>query len=73
MSAAHASLIKKHELIKKALITVSLLMIWLTSTNHFAVQFTDLAGRLLSWPAPLTEENIHLEFKKSVATLNHHP
>jgi uncharacterized SAM-binding protein YcdF (DUF218 family) len=66
-------LIKKHDLIKKALITVGLLMIWVTSTNYFAVQFTNLAGHWLTWPVPLTEENILLEFKKSAVTLNHHP
>jgi uncharacterized SAM-binding protein YcdF (DUF218 family) len=44
-------LIKKHELIKKALITVGLLMIWVTSTNYFAVQFTNLAGHWVNWPA----------------------
>jgi uncharacterized SAM-binding protein YcdF (DUF218 family) len=66
-------LIKKHELIKKVLITADLVMIWVMSTNYFAVQFTNLAGHWLSWPAPLTEENIFLDFKKSAATLNHHP
>ena len=44
-------LIKKHGLIKKALITVGLLMIWITSTNYFAVQFTNLAGHWVNWPA----------------------
>ena len=43
-------LIKKHELIKRALITVGLLMIWVTSTNYFAVQFTNLAGHWMNWP-----------------------
>ena len=43
-------LIKKHELIKKALITVGLLMIWVTSTNYFAVQLTNLAGHWMNWP-----------------------
>lgn len=43
-------LIKKHELIKKALIIVGLVMIWITSTNYFAVQFTNLAGHWMNWP-----------------------
>ena len=47
-------LIKKHELIKKALITVGLLMIWVTSTNYFAVQFTNLAGHLMNWPTHIS-------------------
>jgi uncharacterized SAM-binding protein YcdF (DUF218 family) len=42
-------LIKKHELIKKALITVGLLMIWVTSTNYFAVQFTNMVGYWMNW------------------------
>jgi uncharacterized SAM-binding protein YcdF (DUF218 family) len=43
-------LIKKHELIKKALIMVSLLMIWVTSTNYFAVHFTNMVGHWMNWP-----------------------
>ncbi len=66
-------LIKKYELIKKVLITAGLVMIWITSTNYFAVQFTNLAGHWLSWPAPLTEENMLLDFKKAEATLNLQP
>jgi uncharacterized SAM-binding protein YcdF (DUF218 family) len=66
-------LIKKHELIKKVLITFGLLMIWVTSTNYFAVQFTNLAGHWLTWPAPLTEESMLSDLKKSGAQLNHQP
>lgn len=47
-------LIKKHELIKKALIIVGLLMIWFTSTNYFAVQFTNLVGHLMNWPTHIS-------------------
>jgi hypothetical protein len=49
-------LFKKHELIKKTLIMFGLAMIWLTSTNYFANQFTQMAGYLLEWPEPLTLE-----------------
>ena len=66
-------LIKKHELIKKALITIGLLMIWVTSTNYFAVQFTNFAGHWLTWPAPLTEANILLQLNKTGTTLNYQP
>lgn len=66
-------LIKKHELIKKALIMVGLVTIWITSTNYFAVQFTSLAGHLLTWPVPLTEENILSNLKQSEAKLNYQP
>jgi uncharacterized SAM-binding protein YcdF (DUF218 family) len=47
-------LIKKHELIKKALIALGLLMIWITSTNYFAVQFTNLAGHWMNWPTHIS-------------------
>ena len=47
-------LYKKNELIKKALITVGLLMIWVTSTNYFAVQFTNLAGHWMNWPTHIS-------------------
>lgn len=42
-------LIKKHERIKKALIMVGLVMMWVTSTNYFAVQFTNLLGHWMNW------------------------
>jgi uncharacterized SAM-binding protein YcdF (DUF218 family) len=66
-------LIKKHELIKKALITVGLLMIWVTSTNYFAIQFTNLAGHWLDWPAPLTKKNILSQLNKMETILNYQP
>jgi uncharacterized SAM-binding protein YcdF (DUF218 family) len=43
--------IKKHEFIKKTLITVGFVMIWVTSTNYFAVQFTNVVGYWMEWPA----------------------
>jgi uncharacterized SAM-binding protein YcdF (DUF218 family) len=49
-------LIKKHELIKKALITLGLVMIWVSSTNYFAVHLTNMAGYWLTWPAPISLE-----------------
>jgi hypothetical protein len=53
---AHAFLLKKRELLQKALIVFSVLMIWLTSTNYFANQFTQMAGYFLEWPQPLKLE-----------------
>ena len=47
-------LIKKYELIKKALITVGLVMIWITSTNYFAVHFTNMVGHWMNWPTHIT-------------------
>ena len=58
-------LIKKHELIKKALITVGLVMIWVTSTNYFGVLFTNMACYLLAWPDPLSDDNIILVTEES--------
>lgn len=46
-------LIKKHELIKKALIVFGLVMLWVTSTNYFAIQLTNLVGTYVIWPKPL--------------------
>jgi uncharacterized SAM-binding protein YcdF (DUF218 family) len=66
-------LFKKHDLNKKALIGIGLLMIWGTSTNYFAVKFTNLSGHWLTWPAPLTEEILLSDLRKSKAKLNHQP
>lgn len=46
-------LLKKRELLQKALIVLSVLMIWLTSTNYFAVQLTHTLGSIITWPTPL--------------------
>jgi uncharacterized SAM-binding protein YcdF (DUF218 family) len=50
---AHAFLLKKRELLQKALIVLSVLMIWLTSTNYFAVQLTHALGSIITWQTPL--------------------
>jgi len=47
-------LIKKHEQIKKALITVGLVMIWVTGTNYFAVHLTNMVGHWMNWPTHIT-------------------
>jgi hypothetical protein len=46
-------LLKKRELLQKALIVLSVLMIWLTSTNYFAIQLTHALGSIITWQAPL--------------------
>ncbi len=51
-------LLKKWDLLQKSLIVVGVLMIWLTSTNYFANQFTQVAGYLLEWPKPLKLEEV---------------
>ena len=43
-------------LLKKALITVGLVMIWVTSTNYFAVHFTNIVGQWINWPPHITSK-----------------
>jgi uncharacterized SAM-binding protein YcdF (DUF218 family) len=51
-------LLKKRELLQKALIVVSVLMIWITSTNYFAVQLTQAWGSITAWAEPLNIKEI---------------
>jgi uncharacterized SAM-binding protein YcdF (DUF218 family) len=51
-------LLKKRELLQKSLIVIGVVMIWLTSTNYFANQFTQVAGYFLEWPEPLKLEEV---------------
>jgi uncharacterized SAM-binding protein YcdF (DUF218 family) len=51
-------LLKKRELLQKTLIASSVLMIWVTSTNYFAVQLTNALGTVITWSAPLDLENL---------------
>ncbi len=51
-------LLKKRELLQKPLIVFSVVMIWFTSTNYFANQFTQVAGYFLEWPEPLKLEEV---------------
>jgi uncharacterized SAM-binding protein YcdF (DUF218 family) len=46
-------LYKKNELVKKALIVFGLAMLWVTSTNYFAIQLTNLVGTYVIWSKPL--------------------
>jgi uncharacterized SAM-binding protein YcdF (DUF218 family) len=60
-------LYKKNELIKKALIVFGVTMLWMTSTNYFAVQITNLMGNYVVWPEPLNISG--LESNQSPLTL----
>lgn len=51
-------LLKKRELLQKTLIVFSVVVIWFTSTNYFANQFTQVAGYFLEWPEPLKLEEV---------------
>jgi uncharacterized SAM-binding protein YcdF (DUF218 family) len=55
-------LLKKRELLQKALIILSVLMIWLTSTNYFAVQLTHALGNIITWPAPLDLKDLENKY-----------
>jgi uncharacterized SAM-binding protein YcdF (DUF218 family) len=67
-------LLKKRELLQKALIVFSVLMIWLTSTNYLAVQLTNAFGSITTWSAPLdlkvleSKHNGNQSVKQSGAT-----
>lgn len=49
----------KSKRVKKSFIAISLLMIWVASTNHFANQLTMFTGYLLDWSAPLSLTQRH--------------
>lgn len=57
-------LFNKRELLQKALIVLSVLMIWLTSTNYFAVQLTHAVSSIITWTAPLDLKDLE---KKLIA------
>jgi uncharacterized SAM-binding protein YcdF (DUF218 family) len=61
-------LLKKHELIKNTLIIFGLAMIWVTSTNYFANQFTQFAGHILVWPQALILDEEKLNVSKASDT-----
>ena len=48
-------------LLKKALIAFGVAMLWVTSTNYFAYQFTQVAGHLLEWPQPISLKEIEVQ------------
>jgi uncharacterized SAM-binding protein YcdF (DUF218 family) len=60
-------LYKKNELIKKALIVFGVAILWMTSTNYFAIQLTNLMGNYVVWPEPLNISE--LESNQSPSTL----
>ncbi len=68
-------LLKKRELLQKTLIVFSVVMIWFTSTNYFANQFTQVAGYFLEWPEPLkleevTSKDLNPKLAKASSTTN---
>lgn len=66
-------LLKKRELLQKSLIVLSVLMIWLTSTNYFAVQLTHAVGSIITWQTPLDlkdSENKHIANQNTKQSAN---
>jgi uncharacterized SAM-binding protein YcdF (DUF218 family) len=53
----------KNKRVKNTLTAISLLMIWVASTNYFANQLTTFAGQFLDWPKPLSLSINQLENK----------
>jgi uncharacterized SAM-binding protein YcdF (DUF218 family) len=52
---------------QKWLIILATIMIWVTSTNYFAVQLTNMAGQFMYWPNPLDLSTINKQEKKAQA------
>lgn len=50
--------LKRKQALQRLVIVMSAFMIWVTSTNYFAIQLTQLANHLLHWPQPLELENL---------------
>ncbi len=48
----------KRSWLRNTLIVASVVGVWLTSTNYFAIQITKLAGYVLEWPQPLDIQNL---------------
>jgi uncharacterized SAM-binding protein YcdF (DUF218 family) len=65
-------LLKKRELLQKALIVFSVVMIWLTSTNYLAVQLTNALGSIITWSLPLDlkvfEDKHHSKLSEGTST-----
>jgi uncharacterized SAM-binding protein YcdF (DUF218 family) len=50
--------LKRKQVMQRFIIVMSALMIWVTSTNYFAIHLTQLANHLLHWPQPLELESL---------------
>jgi hypothetical protein len=55
-------LLKKCELLQKALIILSVVMIWLTSTNYFTVQLAHALGSIIIWRIPLDLNDLQAKY-----------
>lgn len=55
-------LLKKRELLQKALIILSVVMIWLTSTNYFAIQLAHALGSIIIWRVPLDLNDLQAKY-----------
>jgi hypothetical protein len=72
-------LLKKRELLQKALIVFGVVMIWLSSTNYLAVQLTNSLGSIITWSAPLdlkvleNKHNVNQSAKQNSVTNSSKP
>ena len=53
--------------LQKWMIILATIMIWVTSTNYFAIQSTKMAGHFMQWPKPLDLSQISKQNKKAQA------
>lgn len=56
---------RRRLVMQRAMIVTGALMVWVTSTNYFALQLTQLASHLLGWPRPLVLEKLTQEANRS--------
>ncbi len=61
-------LLKKRELLQKALIVFGISIIWLTSTNYFAVQLTHALGSIITWHVPLNLADLEDKYNVNQST-----
>ncbi len=63
-------MIIKRSWLRNTLIVASVVGIWFTSTNYFAIQITKLAGYVLEWPQPLNIQNLGSDAQHSISNNN---
>lgn len=59
-------MLKRKQALQRCIIVISTLMVWVMSTNYFAIQLSQLANQLLHWPRPLDLEilKINAQYQK---------
>lgn len=57
----------KRSWLRNTLVVVSVMSIWFSSTNYFAIQLTKIAGYVLEWPEPLNIQNLGSNAQHSIS------